>query len=243
MEDGMSRIISLLLFLLICGVGASAQSQMEPDALQKRLAELNAAINDLEAKASEINSRKNVLEGERQRILSFLAHIQVEDDFKNQKGYVVVRVDDSVSVTLLVSGREKSFRLFGIVSNKPDEGKAFLKKRLVAGIAYIRCQDSNCMWGYLYDQKEAPSLNAELVNLGYASTLIPDALDERKYTFTGVQQSEETRTAPDPHTPTTSSSTNTSKSSPGSEVQVKGYYRKDGTYVKPHTRGAPKRKP
>lgn len=26
-------------------------------------------------------------------------------------------------------------------------------------------------------------------------------------------------------------------------VQVKGYYRKDGTYVKPHTRSAPRRKP
>jgi hypothetical protein len=28
----------------------------------------------------------------------------------------------------------------------------------------------------------------------------------------------------------------------GGPVQVKGYYRKDGTYVKPHTRSAPKRK-
>jgi len=28
----------------------------------------------------------------------------------------------------------------------------------------------------------------------------------------------------------------------GGEVNVKGYYRKDGTYVRPHTRSAPKRK-
>jgi hypothetical protein len=33
-----------------------------------------------------------------------------------------------------------------------------------------------------------------------------------------------------------------SKSSSGGTVQVKGYYRKDGTYVKPHTRSAPKRR-
>ncbi|WP_413997768.1 hypothetical protein ACMDB5_08175 [Flavobacterium sp. W1B] len=32
------------------------------------------------------------------------------------------------------------------------------------------------------------------------------------------------------------------KSSSGGTVQVKGYYRKSGTYVKPHTRSAPRRK-
>lgn len=36
---------------------------------------------------------------------------------------------------------------------------------------------------------------------------------------------------------TPSSSTNS-----GGSVSVKGYYRKDGTYVKPHTRSAPKRR-
>ncbi len=30
--------------------------------------------------------------------------------------------------------------------------------------------------------------------------------------------------------------------STGGQVQVKGYYRKDGTYVRPHTRSAPKKK-
>lgn len=31
-------------------------------------------------------------------------------------------------------------------------------------------------------------------------------------------------------------------SSPGGTISVKGYYRKDGTYVKPHTRKAPRRR-
>jgi endonuclease YncB( thermonuclease family) len=35
---------------------------------------------------------------------------------------------------------------------------------------------------------------------------------------------------------------NTSQSPSGGTVNVQGYYRKDGTYVKPHTRKAPKRK-
>ena len=33
-----------------------------------------------------------------------------------------------------------------------------------------------------------------------------------------------------------------SRSSSGGSVQVKGYARKDGTYVKPHTRSAPRRR-
>jgi hypothetical protein len=41
---------------------------------------------------------------------------------------------------------------------------------------------------------------------------------------------------------TTSSSNYTTPSSSGNTVQVNGYYRKDGTYVRPHTRSAPKRK-
>lgn len=38
------------------------------------------------------------------------------------------------------------------------------------------------------------------------------------------------------------SKVNTSYRSIGGSVQVKGYYRKDGTYVRPHTRRAPTRK-
>ena len=34
----------------------------------------------------------------------------------------------------------------------------------------------------------------------------------------------------------------TPSSTPGKEVKVRGYYRKDGTYVRPHTRSAPKRR-
>ena len=39
-----------------------------------------------------------------------------------------------------------------------------------------------------------------------------------------------------------SSRSSSSYSSPGKTVNVKGYYRKNGTYVKPHTRSAPRRK-
>ena len=53
-------------------------------------------------------------------------------------------------------------------------------------------------------------------------------------------------TAPSYYSSGSSSSSNSrsssSYSSPGKTVNVKGYYRKNGTYVKPHTRNAPRRK-
>lgn len=42
--------------------------------------------------------------------------------------------------------------------------------------------------------------------------------------------------------PTYSNNSSSPSSSTGGTVHVKGYYRKNGTYVKPHTRSAPKRK-
>jgi hypothetical protein len=39
-----------------------------------------------------------------------------------------------------------------------------------------------------------------------------------------------------------SRSSSTNYSSPGKTVNVKGYYRKNGTYVSPHTRSAPRRR-
>ena len=38
------------------------------------------------------------------------------------------------------------------------------------------------------------------------------------------------------------SSTSSNYTPSGGTVQVKGYYRKDGTYVRPHTRSAPRRR-
>ncbi|MEN5086121.1 hypothetical protein ABE426_06595 [Sphingobacterium faecium] len=43
-------------------------------------------------------------------------------------------------------------------------------------------------------------------------------------------------------TNSTSQYKSTPSSSSGGSVQVKGYYRKNGTYVKPHTRSAPRRR-
>jgi hypothetical protein len=66
-----------------------------------------------------------------------------------------------------------------------------------------------------------------LVQAGFAR-----ATDEAKYDVAA-------------HLRGTNNSTNTlsgagsSRSAPGTDVRVSGYYRKDGTYVRPHTRSAP----
>jgi peptidoglycan hydrolase CwlO-like protein len=51
------------------------------------------------------------------------------------------------------------------------------------------------------------------------------------------------QTAAPPTTLINSTPATSSVHTPGTDVHVKGYYRKDGTYVRPHTRSAPKRKP
>jgi hypothetical protein len=43
-------------------------------------------------------------------------------------------------------------------------------------------------------------------------------------------------------TPSVTTGSPSTRSTPGTDVRVKGYYRRDGTYVRPHTRSAPKRK-
>lgn len=50
------------------------------------------------------------------------------------------------------------------------------------------------------------------------------------------------KTTPYSSTTVKSSSNYRSSSSSGGSVHVKGYTRKDGTYVKPHTRSAPRRR-
>ena len=76
---------------------------------------------------------------------------------------------------------------------------------------------------YLYVSKTGASLNAELVKSGYAR-----AAGDSKYDVAAFVRGTNT-----------SSGSSSSGSTPGTDVHVRGYYRKDGTYVRPHTRTAP----
>lgn len=88
-----------------------------------------------------------------------------------------------------------------------------------------------CGQVYLYGDKSGTSLNAELIKNGLASVADDAKYDVAAYLPAKTQSG----------TPTTSDSTYTPSpsSSAGKDVHVRGYTRKDGTYVPPHTRSAP----
>ena len=299
-------IISAAIALLIVsarttvhGKAGVQQEQTSTDQQRKKLSELNASIQELDKRLGEIRGQKKALEDERSRLLQAIARDEAELEFRNSRGYVVVRVDDAISVTLLMHGREKRFRLFNLAVLPANDASvvAFLKKELVAGTAYVRCQDSDCGWGYLYAQKEGPSLNARLVQAGLAfaqnkewtdAPLNPaaphrvlDPMGNRMlkvyivhgkdhYHRAGCSSLEVRRvevmlataapyyqpcpicrppvlgegnnsvaTDEPASSPTGTPASPAPSTSTGGEVHVKGYYRKDGTYVRPHTRSAP----
>jgi hypothetical protein len=62
------------------------------------------------------------------------------------------------------------------------------------------------------------------------------------YTESNSSSSRSSSSSTSQSSPSSQSSSNYSTPSAGKTVQVKAYYRKDGTYVKSHTRSAPRRK-
>jgi hypothetical protein len=239
----MKRFIFSLLIVLCCCSTTIAQSQT--DTQRKRLVELNTALQDLEQKALDLNKQKKALEDERASLLKIIAKSEAEDEFNNSTGYTVDSVVAENSVRLLIHGNQKLVWLYGIfASDKRDETIAFLKKKLINGKAYIKCQDTGCSTVLLYAEKGQLSLNSQIIFEGLGRPVSDEALANIRSEF-GTANGGQTVTTSNPSsTPNYSSpSSGTSSSTPGTDVNVKGYYRKDGTYVRPHTRSAPGRKP
>ena len=231
-----NRIFATALWLLIFINCINAQTASQ----RKRLIELNTAIQDLDQKAQEISNQKKILEDERRQLLEALAKDQFQQQYENSDGYLVVSIDGNSDITLLVNGNPKWIHLYGIYISKRAEAQLFLKSKLVSGTAYVRCTNEACSWVYLYDKKDGKSLNAQLFEQGYATVVDSTALDESKH----IYNRDKTATASQDTTPEPSTEPSyTSKPTPGTEVHVRGYTRKDGTYVQPHTRSAPRRRP
>jgi hypothetical protein len=239
----MKRILFSLIIIVFCCSVASSQSQTEIQ--RKRLVELNTAIQDLDQKAQDLNKQKQSLEVERAELLKVIAKSESEDDFNNSTGYTVDSVVAENAVKLLIHGNPKLVWLYGISAfDKRDETIAYLKKKLINGKAYIRCQDASCSTVLLYAEKGQLSLNAQVILEGLGRPFSDEALANIRSEF-GSANGGQTVTTNTPSSTTNypSSSSGTSSSTPGTEVHVRGYTRKDGTYVQPHTRSAPRRKP
>jgi hypothetical protein len=97
------------------------------------------------------------------------------------------------------------------------EGKQLIAKKKGKKFRAIKFGNSD---GYIITQSFIRELPYTAKNLKYLSFN-----KDSTYTYTKV-----------------SSKSRSTSGSSGRTVQVKGYYRKDGIYVKPHTRSSPKRK-
>lgn len=217
----------------------SSDSKLELN--RKRLAEINTTIIDLERRTDEISKQRKALDTERSSLIAELARYEDEQEFRNGPGYLVVGVEDQVTITLLMHGHNKVFRLLGVLvlPSRRSDALSFLKKELVGGRAYVRCEDATCNWGFVHANRDDQSINAKMVKAGLADAGSSLSLDEKL--------SEPVSVAPPGTTvkvdPTGTDSGKTAKPAPGTEVHVRGYTRKDGTYVQPHTRSAPNRRP
>lgn len=242
------RLTAIILLILLSSLLAVAQqpTRESVEAKKKRLAYLHTSIEGARKKqaelAAEIARLNSLLQSatEKEGSDSFEA-MKLEKEiaeeaetvaFLESPARTVLAVASATTFEMDFDGKIKLVALHGIVVDPAHSAalikswkKYFLKKSL-----YVRCVDSDCNYAYIYDNRNNKSVNAELVSRGFASAK-PDARFDVSVASTNRSPS-----------PSTAPSSSSSNSAAGTDVQVRGYYRKDGTYVKPHTRSAPGRK-
>jgi hypothetical protein len=222
------KSILLVLFLAISTV---AQQQGEPitGSRPRSIAEIDASLSTIQELLNDLNLKKAALERERASI------VQVADKKAAIDGAltIVVRVSGERSVVLLVNGREREVYLSGFIVKlgRRDEAVAFLTRGLSNGVTYPRCVDPECFEVELFTDKTQPSVNCALLDSGIAMAATGSTLTCHSAPSVAATETKEEVS------PISSPS-----HVPGTDVHVKGYYRKDGTYVKPHTRSAPGRR-
>src|SRR5262249_33965312 len=98
--------------------------------------------------------------------------------FINSPPGKVVAVKDASSYLIDINGTRREVKLHGLYIDPMKSGaiRRSLKKRLVKKQIYFRCADVACEQGYLYFNKTGASLNAKLIQAGFA---VPS--DDSKY--------------------------------------------------------------
>jgi hypothetical protein len=246
----MKKVITIALIMLVLAATAFGQTEEQ----RKRLAELNSAIQDLDDKARELDRQKDKLQAERKQLLDSIAADQFHQRYESPDGYLVMSIDELPLLTLLVDGKPKPLRLEGVMVSNQADARNFLGRKLLGGTVLVRCTDEFCSWGFIYLKPDEPSLNAQLVDAGFAMMLNPRTLERARRTYNTTANLSSQEPVPSSSgvapaslspvaAPVSAPPYSSSERQPGTEVHVKGYYRKDGTYVRPHTRSAPGRRP
>jgi hypothetical protein len=229
---------ALVVFLSL-GINSAAQQPTREslESKKKRLSALEASLAESKRKSTDIESQLEALhksiEEQQEELSELREDIPIEEEyfaFLDSPPRTILAISDSDTYLIDFSGTRRLVKLHGIYIDplrSAEITKAF-KKRLVKKSVYVRCADPGCDLVYLYGSKTGQSLNVELVKGGLARAAGDSRYDVAAY-LNGI-------TTP---SPSNSSDYGSSRSTPGTDVRVRGHYRKDGTYVRPHTRSAP----
>ncbi|MBI3654046.1 MAG: hypothetical protein HY231_23695 [Acidobacteria bacterium] len=234
--------LPLFLLAMTCGQGYAQQPTRESlEAKKKQLSLLEPSITvnrnrvvELEAEIKRLNS---IIAAQEKTVDSLKGEIAVEAeevDFLESPARTIVEVTNSKTFLIDFNGNRRLVTSHGlyIESSKETEIVKVFRKKLVKKAVYVRCADALCNQVYIYGDRSGQSLNTEMVKNGLAIAASDARYDLARFS-----------TSPAPSVSSSTSDSPSTNSTPGKEVEVKGYYRKDGTYVRPHTRSAPRRKP
>ncbi|HEX5735707.1 MAG TPA: hypothetical protein VF131_22965 [Blastocatellia bacterium] len=214
---------------------------------KKRLAEIDASIREIDRKAEELQAQKIALLSER----SGISHALSEQDYVEPDTYdqVIARSEGTKMMRVYVHNIDRSYHLPNCRLRSANHTAMPLH---IISAAYLPCASchppiyypvtNNVATRYFIkeDDRHYHNLGCQALATGNSST-IEIGKAKAKYTpcpvcrpplLVSANESES-----DTSTETPSSST--PRTTPGTDVHVKGYYRKDGTYVRPHTRSAP----
>ena len=230
--------------LLICASTSSASQQPTRQSLEvnkKKLADIQTTLTSNNKRMAELESQAQSLAKEIesqekavQELEGLVAYQEDEVGFLESPANTIIEVTGSKSFLIDFNGTRRFVMLHGIDIEISRDDRIFksFKKQYTKKPIYVRCGNDSCSQVYLYISKSGTSLNAELVKSGLAT-----ATNEGKYDLVAFVPKSTPETSSGGST--YSGPPSTSSSSAGKDVQVKGYYRKDGTYVRPHTRSAP----
>jgi hypothetical protein len=249
----MSVAIFSVLFALELSLLAQQPTRGSLEAKKNQLTSLESAISDSKKKMADLENQlkalaelqaqltavQQAIEGLEEQAEQLREEIPEEEEqitFSESPPRTIVAVEDNGTYVIDFNGTRKPVVLHGIYMDSwriRATTQAF-RKRLVKKQVYVRCADPACSLAYIYGSKTGMSLNAELIQAGVAR-----ASDDAKYDVAALTKPTQKPTQVTPTSPTYSGGYSSSRSTPGKDVHVGGYRRKDGTYVGPHTRSAP----
>ena len=194
---GAATMAALLLF----GINSTAQelSRESVESKKKRLSALEALLNESKKKSADIEAQLKALADDQAQLnddqallrkaideqekesRELRSNIPIEEEelaFLNSLPLRVVAVKEADTYLLDADGTRRQMKLHGLYID-PLKSAAIaksLKKRLVKKQVFLRCADVACEYGYLYFNKTGASLNARLIQAGFA---VPS--DDSKY--------------------------------------------------------------